>query len=239
MEEKQKLSQVFTDGIIKHNPVFALFLGMCPVLATTSSFSSALGMGLAVVLVLFLTNTIISLIRKIVPHDIRIPVFIVIIATVVTIVELLMKAYMPDLASRLGVYLSIIVVNCIVLGRAEAFASKNNVGRSILDGLGTGIGYLLALLLLALFREILGTGAITYTSLITGKVAFTLRIFPQKYAISIFVENTGAFIMLGLLVALINLISNAIKRGKEKEKKNKEAAAMQAATLEVSKEGDK
>ena len=180
MKEKQSLKSIFVDGILKNNPVFMLFLGMCPVLATTSSFSNALGMGLAVVVILTLTNIIISLIRNIVPKDIRIPVYIVIIATVVTIVEMLMNAYMPDIAMRLGVYLSIVVVNCIILGRAEAFASQNNVGRSVLDGLGTGIGFLGGLLILALFREIIGTGALTYVGLVSGETLFTLRIFPEN-----------------------------------------------------------
>ncbi|MGI6644951.1 MAG: electron transport complex subunit RsxE [Bacilli bacterium] len=233
MKEKQSLKSIFVDGILKNNPVFMLFLGMCPVLATTSSFSNALGMGLAVVVILTLTNIIISLIRNIVPKDIRIPVYIVIIATVVTIVEMLMNAYMPDIAMRLGVYLSIVVVNCIILGRAEAFASQNNVGRSVLDGLGTGIGFLGGLLILALFREIIGTGALTYVGLVSGETLFTLRIFPEKYAISIFVNNAGAFIMLGLLVAAVNAIVMGAKKSQAKKAAQKELAAKKQTVEEA------
>jgi electron transport complex protein RnfE len=228
MREKTSLKSIFLDGIIKNNPVFVLFLGMCPVLATTSSFSSALGMGIAVVVVLTMTNIIISLIRKIVPNDIRIPVYIVVIATVVTIVEMFMKAFMADLAATLGVYLSIIVVNCVILGRAEAFASQNNVGRSILDGLGTGIGFLLALVLIALFREVIGTGAIEFVGLFSGKVLFRLPLF-EKYAINLFVGNAGAFIMLGLLIALINMFTSVHEKRLLKLEAKKEEATVKEA----------
>ncbi len=228
MKEKTSLKSIVLDGIIKNNPVFVLFLGMCPVLATTSSFSSALGMGIAVVVVLTMTNIIISLIRKIVPNDIRIPIYIVVIATVVTIVEMFMKAFMADLAATLGVYLSIIVVNCVILGRAEAFASQNNVGRSILDGLGTGIGFLLALVLIALFREVIGTGAIEFVGLFSGNVLFRLPLF-EKYAINLFVGNVGAFIMLGLLIALINMFTSVHKKRLLKLEAKKEEATVKEA----------
>jgi electron transport complex protein RnfE len=202
------------------------------VLATTSGVSSALGMGLAMLAVIIVSNIVVSLIRKIIPNEIRIPVMIVIIATIVTVVEMLMKAYLPDLAANLGVYLSIIVVNCIIFARAESFALKNGVLDSFLDAIGTGLGFILSVLLLALAREVVGTGAIDFNSFISGESLYLLRIFPQQYAISIFVENSGAFIMLGLLVALISYLVPKIGGMKEKAAKAK-AQKMLKPTLET------
>lgn len=221
-----KKRKIFLDGIFANNAAFMLFLGMCPALATTNSFMSALGMGIAVLATLILTNVVISLIRKIVPNEIRIPVLIVIIATTVTIIEMLMKAYMFDLSQTLGVYLSLIVVNCIILGRAEAFALKNSVLDSLLDALGTGIGFMLGLIALAFAREFLGTGGIAFTSLTTGQVLWKFQIIPDGYTISLFQESSGAFIMFGLIVALINVIVNKVS-----DNKKKKAAAAKAASL--------
>ena len=216
-----KKSKIFTSGIFTSNPIFVLFLGMCPVLATTSSFSTAFGMGLAVTAVLMLTNILISAIRKLVPNEVRIPVYIVVIATVVTIIEMIMKAFTPDLAATLGIYLSIIVVNCIILGRAEAFASKNSVLDSFLDGIGTGLGFLAGLLIISLLREVIGTGALKFQEPFANTVLFNIRLFPQDYAISLFTQNAGAFLMLGLVAASINALKGPIQRFKDKQAQKK------------------
>lgn len=207
-----KKSKILTASIFQNNAAFMLFLGMCPTLATTSNVVSAFGMGLAVLFTIILTNVSISLVRKIVPNEIRIPVLIVIIATIVSVLEMLMNAFVFSLYQSLGVYLSLIVVNCIILGRAEAFAMKNNPLDAFLDALGTGIGFLGGLLLLAFFRELLGTGAIAFRSIITGAEIFTLRIIPQQYALSLFSSAPGAFIMFGLLAAGINYSVTQIKK---------------------------
>ena len=157
-----KKLNIVLEGIVKNNTTFVALLGLCSILAVSSRLSDAFGMGMAVILVLVLTNLIISLIRKITPNDIRIPVFIVIIASVVTIIQMLMQAFTPDLALSLGVYLPLIVVNCIIMARAEVFASKNNPLDSLLDAVGSGIGYFLSIIALAALRELLGTGGIAF-----------------------------------------------------------------------------
>lgn len=226
-----KKRKIFVDGIFANNAAFMLFLGMCPALATTNSFMSALGMGIAVLATLILTNVAISAIRRWVPNEIRIPVLIVIIATTVTIIEMLMQAYMFDLSQTLGVYLSLIVVNCIILGRAEAFAMKNSVLDSLIDALGTGIGFMLGLLALSFAREFLGTGGIAFSSLLTGQPIWGFQLIPDGYTIPLFQELSGAFIMFGLIVALINAIVTKIN-----DNKKKKAAA---AKLAVAAEGGK
>ena len=201
MARKQKTSlEVFTTGFFKQNPTFVQFLGMCPTLAVTGSVESALGMGIGVIFVLFFSNIFISAIRNIVPKEVRIPVYIFIIAGFVTMLEMLMKAYLPELASSLGTFLSLIVVNCLILGRAEAFASKNNIFRSALDGVGMGIGFTGGITLIAVFRELLGAGSIT----IWGNIGFDL--IPEAYQISILVQSAGAFLVFGILVSQINKI---------------------------------
>ena len=180
-------------GIIKENPTFVLMLGMCPTLAVTTSAMNGLGMGLTTAVVLTMSNLIISLLRKVIPSRVRIPAFIVIIASFVTAVQLLLQAYLPSLNDALGVYIPLIVVNCIVLGRAEAFAAKNNPVASLFDGLGMGLGFTIALTLLGAVREFLGTGKI-----------FNLSILPEEYGMLVFVLAPGAFIALGYLIALIN-----------------------------------
>ena len=199
MARKQKTSlEVFTTGFFKQNPTFVQFLGMCPTLAVTGSVESALGMGIGVIFVLFFSNIFISAIRNIVPKEVRIPVYIFIIAGFVTMLEMLMKAYLPELASSLGTFLSLIVVNCLILGRAEAFASKNNIFRSALDGVGMGIGFTGGITLIAVFRELLGAGSIT----IWGNIGFDL--IPEAYQISILVQSAGAFLVFGILVSQVN-----------------------------------
>ncbi|NCB07922.1 MAG: electron transport complex subunit E [Bacteroidia bacterium] len=185
----------FTKGFIKENPTFVLVLGMCPTLGVTSSAINGLGMGLATTFVLIMSNIVISLVKDIIPDKVRIPSFIVIIAAFVTVVQLVMQAYVPGLYKSLGLFIPLIVVNCIVLGRAEAFASKNGILSSAIDGLGIGLGFSFALVLLGSIREILGSGKL-----------FNLTIYPENYVTLLFVLAPGAFIVLGYLIALINRI---------------------------------
>ena len=189
--------QNFTKGFIKENPVFILLLGMCPTLGVTTSAINGLGMGLATTFVLVMSNMVVSLVKDVIPDKVRIPSFIVIIATFVTIVELSMQAYAPALFDALGLFIPLIVVNCIVLGRAEAFASKNNVVSSIVDGLGMGLGFAFALTILGSVREFLGGGAV-----------FGFKIIPGDLML-VFVLAPGAFIVLGYLIALINRFKKA------------------------------
>lgn len=190
--------KIFSNGLFKSNPVFVLLLGMCPTLGVTSSAVNGLGMGLATTFVLILSNVIISVVKSQIPDKVRIPCFIVIIASFVTMVELLMKAYIPPLYAQLGLFIPLIVVNCLVLGRAEAFAAKNNVFRSFLDGAGMGLGFTLALTLLGAVRELLGSGAIFGQKFIA----------PEADGILIFVLAPGAFFALGLLIAIIRALQN-------------------------------
>lgn len=184
--------QNFTKGFIKENPVFVLLLGLCPTLGVTSSAFNGLGMGLATTFVLVCSNIVVALVKKQIPDKVRIPTFIVIIASFVTIVELCMQAYVPSLFDALGLFIPLIVVNCLVLGRAEGFASKQNVGASAIDGLGMGLGFTFALTLLGGVREMLGNGSLFDYKFIDGD------------GILIFILSPGAFIVLGYLVALIN-----------------------------------
>jgi len=190
--------QNFTKGILKENPVLVLVLGTCPTLATTTSAINGLGMGLAFTFVLALSNVIISAVRKMVPNIIRIPIFIVIIANFVTIVDMVMHAFVPDLYKALGIFIPLIVVNCIVLGRAEAFASKNNILSSLVDGLGMGVGFTLLLTVLGSIREILGAGSIFGYKFIA----------PTADGILVFILAPGAFLTLAILMALNNLYKN-------------------------------
>lgn len=185
--------KVIVNGLVKENPTFVLLLGMCPTLATTSSAINGMSMGLATMFVLICSNAAISALKNLIPDQVRIPAFIVVIAAFVTIVEMVMNAYVPALAASLGIFIPLIVVNCIVLGRAEAFASKNNVLASSLDGLGIGMGFTLALTMLGAVRELLGTGKI-----------FSLSIYPENFGSLIFVLAPGAFIALGYMIATFN-----------------------------------
>lgn len=220
--EKQSKMKIFTNPLIKENAILINLLGMCPVLGVTTSINNALGMGVAVILVLFCTNTFISLIRKFVPDEVRIPVFIVIIACFVTMIEYLMKAFTPDLSNNLGLFIPMITVNCIILGRAEAFASKNNVVDSMLDGIGTGIGFLFACLLLAFFREVLGTGGIAFNNPFTGERLFAF--YPlEAIKMPIFVQTSGAFIIFGIVLGCFYAAKLSIEEHKKNQvKKNKE-----------------
>lgn len=189
--------KILKDGVIKDNPVFVLLLGMCPTLATTSSAINGMSMGLATMFVLICSNVVISLLKNFIPDLVRIPAFIVVIATFVTIVEMIMNAYVPALADSLGIFIPLIVVNCIVLGRAEAFAAKNKVISSMLDGIGIGLGFTFALTLLGAVREFIGSGKL-----------FSLSILPGNFGVTLFVLAPGAFIALGYLVAVFNKVQS-------------------------------
>ena len=189
--------KTFTNGLLKENPTFVLLLGMCPTLGTTTSGMNGLGMGLATTFVLIGSNVVISLLKNLIPNKVHIPAYIVIIATFVTILQMVMEAYMPALYESLGLFITLIVVNCIVLGRAESFAAKNNPFASFLDGAGIGLGFTFALTLLGSVRELLGTGNV-----------FSFRLFPENYGMLIFVLAPGAFIALGYLIAIINKLKS-------------------------------
>ncbi len=192
-----KYTERLTNGLIKENPTFVLMLGMCPTLAVTTSAMNGLGMGLSTTLVLVFSNLLISAFRKVIPDGVRMPAFIVIVASLVTVVEFLMKAYTPDLATQLGVYIPLIVVNCIILGRAESYASKNPIGPSIFDGVGMGLGFTFGLTCIGIIREILGAGQIF------GAQVLSLDWFTP---ITIFVMAPGAFLVLAFLVAIMNIV---------------------------------
>lgn len=188
--------QIILNGIVKNNPIFVLVLGMCPTLGTTTSAENGMGMGLATMAVLILSNLVISLIKNLIPDKVRIPAFIVVIASFVTIIQMLMQAYVPELYKSLGVFIPLIVVNCIILGRAEAFASKNGAFDSVLDGIGIGLGFTFALTVLGSVREVLGSGAIFGVDLGFG-----------SYMPLIFVLAPGAFLVLGYLMVLFNKLA--------------------------------
>lgn len=192
MSEKKTALYDLTKGIIKENPTLVTLLGMCPTLAVTTQAENGIGMGLATTFVLVCSNIVISLLKKIIPDTVRLPAFIVIIASFVTLIEFLMKGYLPELYASLGLYLSLITVNCIILGRAEAFASKNTVFRSALDGLGMGIGFTLALFLMGSIREIFGAGSWMGMSL------------GISTSMTVFIMPAGGFFVLGCIIAAVN-----------------------------------
>jgi electron transport complex protein RnfE len=193
---KESGSTILVNGLIKENPVFILILGMCPTLATTTSALNGMSMGLATLFVLFGSNVVISILKNLIPDKIRITAYILVIATFVTVAEMLIQAYFPAISEGLGIFIPLIVVNCLVLGRAEAFAAKNTVFHSALDGIGMGLGFTFALTLLGTIRELLGTGKV-----------FGSIIFPEHYGAIIFILAPGAFITLGYLIAFVRKIS--------------------------------
>lgn len=198
------LLRILRNGIVDENPTFRLVLGMCPTLAITTAAMNGLGMGAATTFVLVMSNLFVSLLRKVIPERIRIPAFVVVIATFVTIVQLLVKAFVPALDKSLGIFIPLIVVNCIIFARAEAFAFKNRPIPAVADGLGMGIGFTLAITLLSSVRELLGTGAL-----------FGMRVMPESFMpMAILTQPPGGFIMLGLLLALVNTIT--ARHGKKK-----------------------
>ena len=200
-KQKVNLGKVFSDGIFKNNPVFVQLVGMCSVLGVSSTLQNAIGMGLSVIFVLVMSNLVVSLLRNFIKDEIRIPSFIVIIAGFVTIVELVLRAYVPSLYKSLGIFIPLIVVNCVILARAEGFASKNGPVASIVDGLGQGLGYTLAISVLAFFRELLGAGTV-----------FGKTIIPAEYTIGFLQQPASSFIVLGLLFAAYAAYTNKKER---------------------------
>ena len=184
------------NGVIKENPTLVLMLGMCPTLAVSTTAINGVGMGLSTTAVLILSNVVISLLRKLIPDQVRLPAYIVVVASLVTVTELLIEAYLPSLYAALGIYIPLIVVNCIILGRAEAYASKHTVGLSAMDGLGMGLGFTIALTLAGLLREALGSGT-----------AFGVRFLPENAeTLGIFIQPPGAFLVIALFIAIMNAI---------------------------------
>ncbi len=221
MAEKKTLFQEFTKGLVIENPVLRLVLGTCPTLATTTSVESAIGMGFAASIVLICSNIVISALRKVIPSKVRIPAYVVIIAGFVTIVQMLVKAFLPQIDQMLGVYLPLIVVNCIILGRAEAFAGKNTVLYSAVDGIGMGVGFTAALLLMAGIRELLGAGSIA---------GFT--VLPEAIPpMTIFVLAPGGFFVFGILIALANKVAES--KGKPKAELKGCSACPMASTCSL------
>ena len=190
--------KILLNGIIKENPTFVLLLGMCPTLATTTSAMSGLSMGLATMFVLICSNIVISMIKNLTPDKVRIPVFVVVIASFVTILQMCLKAYLPEINKSLGLFIPLIVVNCIILGRAEAFACKNGPVASLFDGIGIGLGFTLGLTLLGTVRELFGAGSV-----------FGITLLPETYNVLLFILPPGAFISLGYLIAIINKLKKA------------------------------
>ena len=201
------MKKAFLNGILKENPIFVLFLGMCSTLAVTTSAFNAVGMGLSTMIVLIFSNMFISILRRFIPDKVRIAAYVVVIAGFVTIVQMLIEAYAPAVSAALGIYIPLIVVNCIILGRAEAFASKNSVLLSAADGAGMGLGFTLALLIIGSVREILGAGTF-----------FGIQLFGAWYKpISIMILPPGAFLTLALIVMVINLVSAGKKKNREEK----------------------
>ena len=206
----KNLKERFRISLIDENPTFVSFLALCPTLGTTNSLSNAIGMGVSVLIVLVLSNSIIAAIKSYIPHNIRIPVYITIIATLVTIIQMLMETFIPSLYSTLGIFLPLIVVNCIILGRAEAYASKNNVKNSAIDGLTTGFAFLISLCVIGVARELIGTGSIELLN---------LTLWEPEQAISIFSQGSGAFLMFGLLAWAFNEFKVKYDRKKKAQAK--------------------
>lgn len=232
----------FLTELILNNPVFGLYLGICSALGITTALDNAVGMGIAVIIILTISNIVVSLIAPITPDEIHIPVYIVVIATLVTIVGLLMQAFMPSLYSTLGAFVDLIVVNCIILGRAEAYASSHNVKDSIRDGLMMGLAYTFAILAMSLIRQILGTGVLSLSNPLTQQTIFSLRLLPAGYEIPVLTSQTGAFLTFACLAAAVAAYKNSIdekeaaaakeavkKAAADKAAKAKEAAAKAAA----------
>ena len=216
-----KIKDIALDGVVRQNPVFKLVLGTCPTLAVTVSLANALGMGAAVIFVLVCANVLISLLRNVIPDKVRIPAFIMIIATFVTIVILVFEKFLPDLYDSLGIFLPLIVVNCLILGRAESFASQNKVGYAALDGLFMGVGFMLGLMVMALVREVLGLGKFFGIELWTG------------FSIGMLTTSAGGFLVFGLLIAAFVAASNAIAN---KMKRKQKALAVQKVAEEQQKQ---
>ena len=237
-ENTSKRSRIFLDPLLKANPLFVMVLGTCPALAVTTSFESAIGMGLLFTFVVFFSNLLISALRKVIPEEVEAPAYIVITATFVTIVKIRTSTFLPELYNSLGVFVSLLVVNCIVLGRAEAFANKNGVVDSMLDGLGNGLGYTWAIAVIALFREVVGAGTLTFGKTFTFIPQITIPILGGfkgtnfSLAIPLFKSSAGGFLVLGFALAILAAVNNYKKHKAQealKAQKAKEAEARKAA----------
>ena len=209
------VKQQFREGLTSNNPVLVQLLGMCSTLAITTTLFNGLGMGLSVTIILICSNVVISLLRKIIPAKIRIAAYIVLIAGFVTIIDLLMQAFLPDLSESLGVFIPLIVVNCIILARAEAFASKNGVAASAVDGLAQGIGYTIVLVVMCIIREFIGNG--TFGGGLIGPEGAGIRILPQEYTTLLMILPFGGFLVLGVLIAAVQYFTNRAEDRKRKE----------------------
>jgi len=239
--EKGYTKKNFLKGLFTENPLLVSILGTCPALATTKTVEAALGMGILFTIVLICSSVLVSILRKIIPEEVRTPAYIVIIATFVTVVKMLTNAFLPELYSTLGVFISLIVVNCIVLGRAEAYASKNGVFDSFIDALGMGVGYTLAIMLMAFFREFLGTGGFTFGRVFTF-IPLTKLIIPgsNNFKISLFQTPAGAFIVFGVILAVMAFVKNRkaeLKANLAKQEKLRKAAEAQALAAKQASEG--
>ena len=235
MSESKK-KRGFWSEMIYNNPVFGLYLGICSTLAITTTLNNAIGMGVAVIVVLTISNIVISLIAPLTPDEIHIPVYIVVIATLVTVVGMLMQAFTPELYSTLGTFIDLIVVNCIILGRAEAYACTNSVSDSARDGIMMGLSYTFSLLAMSLIRQVLGTGLLELSNPATNATIFSLRLIPEGFEIPVFTTQTGAFLTFALLAAGVAAIKNSDeKKAAEADKAKAEAAkaAAQATAASV------
>ena len=226
---KQK-GGIIANGIVKNNPVFRLVLGTCPTLAVTSGAVNGMGMGLAATFVLVCSNILVSLLRKVIPDKVRIPAYVLIIATFVTLVQMILQKFIPSLYESLGIYLPLIVVNCIILARAEAFASTNKVLDSALDGLGMGLGFTASLMLIGLIREFLGAGTLFYGELAGLQMGVKFSAL-ESVSMNIFILTAGGFLVFGILMAVINAISDYAKKRKD-EREQKQIALIESAERE-------
>lgn len=208
------IKKQFRDGLLTQNPVLVQLLGMCSAMAITTTLFNGIGMGLCVTIILVCSNIVISLLRKVIPSKIRIAAYIVVIAGFVTMVDLLMQAYLPALSESLGIFIPLIVVNCIILGRAEAFASKNSVGASIIDGLAQGIGYTLVLVVMCVIRELLGNG--TFGGGILGVDGAGIRILPEQFPAMMMILPVGGFLTMGVVIAAVQYLLTRSKKGADK-----------------------
>jgi len=241
MSESNEKKRGFWSEMIYNNPVFGLYLGICSTLAITTTLNNAIGMGIAVIFVLTISNIVISLIAPLTPDEIHIPVYIVVIATLVTVVGMLMQAFTPELYSTLGTFIDLIVVNCIILGRAEAYACSHNVAESARDGLMMGLSYTFSLLAMSLIRQILGSGVLELSNPMTNQVLFSLRLIPAGFEIPVFTTQTGAFLTFAVLAAGVAAIKNndekkAAAAAKAKADAAKAAAKAAAASAAKAKE---
>jgi electron transport complex protein RnfE len=231
MSETTEKKRGFWSEMIYNNPVFGLYLGICSTLAITTTLNNAIGMGVAVIAVLTVSNIVISLIAPLTPDEIHIPVYIVVIATLVTVVGMLMQAYTPELYSTLGTFIDLIVVNCIILGRAEAYASSHNVAESARDGLMMGLSYTFSLLAMSFIRQLLGTGLIELSNPMSNQLIFSLRLIPEGFEIPVFTTQTGAFLTFACLAAGVAAIKNNDAKKEAEAAKAKAAAAKKPAPV--------